>query len=188
MEETTLIQQLKQGHHSALERIIDIYAAYVSTVVRNVIGTYMKVEDIEEVVSDAFVLLWHNAAKIHENGTLKSYLAAIARNQALKKLRSYYPQICSLDDDILILDDSSDPIEQSELKNMLEWALSSMKEVDREIFIRHYFFMETTIVIAGRLEMNESTVRTRLLRGRDYLRQVLTEGGYLLENKNFRNV
>jgi RNA polymerase sigma-70 factor, ECF subfamily len=78
LEETTLIQQLKQGHQSALEKIIDIYAAYVNTVVRNVIGTYMKAEDIEEVVSDAFVLLWKQAAQIRENSTtLKSYLAAM---------------------------------------------------------------------------------------------------------------
>jgi predicted component of type VI protein secretion system len=33
-----------------LALLSDIYAAYVSTVVRNVIGTYMKAEDMEEVV------------------------------------------------------------------------------------------------------------------------------------------
>jgi RNA polymerase sigma-70 factor (ECF subfamily) len=83
--------------------------------VRNMIGTYMKTEDIEEVVSDAFVLLWNHASQIRENSTtLKSYLAAISRNQALKKLRSHNPQLCALDDDILILDYPRDPIEESE--------------------------------------------------------------------------
>jgi RNA polymerase sigma-70 factor (ECF subfamily) len=71
---------------------------------------------------------------------------------------------------------------------MLEWALSLMSELDREIFIRYYFFMEKTTEIAEQLDMNESTVRSRLSRGRSYLRQVLTEGGYQDENKNIRNV
>ncbi len=189
MEEIVLIERLRQQDQSALEKIMDRYTSYVYTVVKNVIGTYMKAEDIEEVVSDVFVLLWNHAAQIHEKSpTLKSYLAAIARNQALKKLRRYNPQICPLDDDILVMDDSSSAIEESEQKQMLEWALSIMNEIDREIFIRYYFLMQKTTSIAEQLHMNESTVRSRLSRGRGYLKQILTEGGVRHEVKNIRNV
>ncbi|MFC5406563.1 sigma-70 family RNA polymerase sigma factor [Cohnella soli] len=178
MEEKMLIQQLKQKNQIALEKIISYYSAYVHTVVRNVLGTYMKAEDIEEVVSDAFVLLWNHAEQIREDSTtLKSYLASIARNQALKKLRNHNPLICTLDDDILILDESIDPIERSEQKHMLESALSLMNELDREIFIRYYYFMEKTNHIAEQLKMNESTVRSRLSRGRSNLKQILIKGG-----------
>lgn len=88
MEEPFLIEQLKQGQPAALERIIERYAAYVSAIVRNVIGDYMKAEDVEETVSDVFVLLWNHAARLRDGSSLKPYLAAIARNQALRRWRS----------------------------------------------------------------------------------------------------
>lgn len=189
MEESTLLRQLKQGQQSALERLIDIYAAYVSTIVRNVIGKHMKNEDVEEVVADVFVLLWTRAAQIRDDcTTIKSYLAAIARNQSLKKLRDHSPRTYPLDDDVLIADDSMDVFAESEQKHFLEWALSLMSELDREIFIRYYYFMEKTADIAEQLHMNESTVRSRLSRGRDYLRQAIRDGGSEIENNRIRNV
>ncbi|MDF2653033.1 MAG: DNA-directed polymerase sigma-70 factor, partial [Paenibacillus sp.] len=93
-----------------------------------------------------------------------------------------------LEDDILIVDDRGDPIEKSDQKHMLEWALSLMKELDREIFIRYYFFMEKTADIAEQLGMRESTVRSKLSRGRTFLREVFIKGGHQNEIKNIRNV
>ncbi len=189
MLEATLLHQLKQGKQSALEHLIDMYAGYVSKIVRNVIGSQMKNEDVEEVVSDVFVLLWTHAGQIREDSkTIKSYLAAIARNQSLKKLREHAPRMYPLDDDILIVEDSTSAFAESEQKYFLEWALSLMSELDRNIFVRYYFLMERTADIAEQLQMNESTVRSRLSRGRDYLRQVLRDGGGYDENKNIRNV
>jgi len=86
------------------------------------------------------------------------------------------------------LDNSRDPIEEADRKQILEWALSLMNERDREIFIRYYFFMEKTTAIAEQLAMNESTVRSRLARDRSYLRHALIDGGYQHENENIRNV
>ncbi|BBI30900.1 sigma-70 family RNA polymerase sigma factor [Cohnella abietis] len=187
MEEKILIQQLKHKSQPALEHLIDLYSAYVSTIVRNIIGAQMRIEDIEEVVSDVFVLLWNNATQIQENGSLKSYIAAIARNQALKKLRNLDPQFCLLEEDILIVRDTNDPLKESENKQELEWIFSTMEKQDREIFLRYYFFFEKTKDIALQLKMNESTVRSRLLRGRAFLKQRLIEGGYEFENKHIQN-
>jgi RNA polymerase sigma-70 factor (ECF subfamily) len=188
MEEHELVRELKERNSSALERIIEIYTAYISTVVNNVIGNWMKTEDVEEVVSDTFVLLWRNAAQVREGGTIKSYLATIARNQALKKLRSFNPRVYPLDDELEWIVDSDDFRTKAELRHALEWALSSMSDVDREIFLRYYFFMEKTASIAKRLNTGEATVRSRLSRGRKYLKEKLIEGGYQYENQGLGTV
>ena len=188
MEEQELVRQLKEGNPSALERMIEIYTAYISTVVKNVIGNWMKTEDVEEVVSDTFVLLWRNAAQIQEGSTIKSYLATIARNQALKKLRRFNPRVYPLDEELELIVDHNDFRTRTELRQALEWALSSMGDVDREIFLRYYFFMEKTASIADRLNTREATVRSRLSRGRKYLKEKLIEGGYHFENQGFGTV
>jgi RNA polymerase sigma-70 factor (ECF subfamily) len=188
VEERTLIQRLQQGSQPALKQLIDLYSAYISTIVRNIIGDRMGNEDIEEVVSDAFVLLWSNAARLQENGTPKSYLAAIARNQALKKLRDHDPRVRSLEEEFNdIAGASHDPLEESESRQELQWAMSTMDKEDREIFLRYYYFFEKTKDIALRLNMNESTVRSRLLRGRTYLKQRLTEGGCRYDGVELQN-
>jgi RNA polymerase sigma-70 factor (ECF subfamily) len=56
-----------------------------------------------------------------------------------------------------------------------------MEHFDREIFLRHYYYCQPVKTIAAELEMNESTVKTRLKRGREKLKTILREGGYLNE-------
>jgi DNA-directed RNA polymerase specialized sigma24 family protein len=42
--------------------------------------------DIEEAVSDVFLILWHNSKKVMQ-GKLKAYLGGLARNKVKEKMR-----------------------------------------------------------------------------------------------------
>ena len=53
-------------------------------------------------------------------------------------------------------------------------AVLSLPQPDREIFLRFYYDCQSIPVIAEKLRMNPSTVKTRLRRGRERLRQQLT--------------
>mgnify|MGYP001534814762 CR=1 FL=1 len=64
----------------------------------------------------------------------------------------------------------------------LAQALAALPEEDREIFYRFYDLSQTTAQIADELHMNASTVRSRLLRGREALRKTLTKGGLFCED------
>jgi len=50
----------------------------------------------------------------------------------------------------------------------------SMTQPDKEIFLRFYYYCQSISVIAEKMGMNQSTVKTRLKRGREKLRQHLT--------------
>ena len=53
---------------------------------------------------------------------------------------------------------------------------------DREIFLRRYYYNQTAGQIAEALHMNPSTVRSRLLRGRQSLRTELQKGDVQIED------
>ena len=64
MDEKSALRALKRGDEAALAWMINRYAAYVSTVIYNIIGSFMTVSDVEEAASDVFLTLWSNAEKV----------------------------------------------------------------------------------------------------------------------------
>ena len=86
-DEAKLLAQIKKGEERAIDRAVGLYTPYLSTVLYNMASNLSK-EDTEEIVSDVFFALWKNAKYIDLNkGTVRSYLAAAARNFALKRLK-----------------------------------------------------------------------------------------------------
>ena len=61
-------------------------------------------------------------------------------------------------------------------------ALAALTPEDREIFLRRYYYNQTAGQIAEALHMNPSTVRSRLLRGRQALRTELQKGDVQIED------
>ena len=61
-------------------------------------------------------------------------------------------------------------------------ALAALTSEDREIFLRRYYYNQTAGQIAEALHMNPSTVRSRLLRGRQSLRTELQKGDVQIED------
>lgn len=49
---------------------------------------------------------------------------------------------------------------------------------DDEIFLRHYYYGQSTQSIAAALTMSDANVRQRLHRGREKLRKALEKGGF----------
>jgi RNA polymerase sigma-70 factor (ECF subfamily) len=128
-----------------------------------------------------FLALWNNAGKAQPD-RLKAYLGSIARNKAKNKLREL-GQDLPLDDDVLEMPDGDTPESaffKQEQSAAVNQAIMDLEEPDREIFLRHYYYCQAVKTVADEMRMNESTVKTRLKRGREKLKIVLIEGGYLL--------
>ena len=176
-----LLAGMRSGDESALSAVIDRYAAYVGTVVRNIVGSSLNESDAKEIVSDVFYVLWKNREKI-QNGKLKAYLGRVARSRALDALRRQKQDVMPEDDAIeLSIPGPENEVVKAELYAALRSALEAMPEPERTIFIRHYYYYQKTKVIADALGLNVKTVQTKLCRGRETLRRVLTEGGYFIE-------
>ena len=100
MTEKQALKELRNGSEDALNWFIHQYTPYVTTVIHNIIGSYMDTADVEEVASDVFFTLWENAQNIH---SVKGFLGTVARNKAKNKLRELNVHL-PLEDHILVVD------------------------------------------------------------------------------------
>ena len=178
VEERKLLRRLRKGDPAALSELIRGYGPYVYAIASNIMSHALTPEDVEEVISDAFVSLWENRGRI-EGELLRSYLAAIVRNKAKSALRRAHATE-PLDDDLLSIQIPNEPERNalmSELRELTRQAVDALGEPDREIFQRHYFLYQKAEEIAADMGMNSATVRTRLARGRKRLKAYLTERG-----------
>lgn len=182
MTEAVLLSRLQKGDSRALNKIMAQYGPYVQTIAANITIPPLQPEDVEEVSADVFLALWNNADAVEE-GKLKAWLAAVTRNTAKNKLRSSHLAM-PLENDYFILDvpDVEDELLEQELQRVTREAVNALPEPEHSIFVRHYFLYQKTAEIAEAMDLNASTVRSKLLRGREKLKEYLTERGYGCED------
>lgn len=181
MDEHEALSALRRRDERVLEWFIDRYAAYVGTVAANILASSLSVADAEEVSADVFYTLWVNAKRIRP-GKAKPYLAGVARNKAKERLRRCGAEL-PLEDDVLLLsaENPERRLEAREQARFIRQAVLAMPQPEHEIFFRYYYYCQPVARIAQEMALNPSTVKTRLHRGRQKLKETLTKGGYPIE-------
>ena len=180
MREELILRKLKRKDPAGPDALMERYIPYVSTVVWNILRTAMTAEDAEEVVSDVFLAVWDQADDL-KAGCVKAWLGSVARHKAKNKLRQLGKDL-PLEEDVLELPDGDTPaqrVESREEAELVRQAVTSLPEPDREIFLRHYYYAQTVREISSCMNLNESTIKTKLRRGRMKLKEILTRRGAL---------
>ena len=164
MTEATALRELKKGSETALIWFIDAYTPYVIAIIHGIIGDHMDMADVEEVASDVFFALWENARKVY---SVKGYLGTMARNKAKNKLRDLTYDL-PLEEQILVLEGGNpeDTMEEKERNRAVRQAVLQMRQPEKEIFLRHYYYCQKVDTISAELGLPLSTVKTKLRRGR----------------------
>mgnify|MGYP001318839107 CR=1 FL=1 len=182
MEEESLVRRLQRKDPAALEALMDRDMSFACGIASSILRGAPR--DVEEVVSDSFLALWDNAPKLIP-GRVRGYLGTIVRNKAKNRLRELGREL-PLEADLLNLKPSPVPgpdesLELEERTALVEQLLRSLPQLDRTIFLRHYYYGQTVYQIGTALSMNPSTIKVRLHRGRKKLKELLKKRGYLCE-------
>ena len=153
-----------------LERIINDYSAYVSTIISNMARSFLDNEDKEEIVSEVFFILWKNKDKLNCERKLSPYIAGITRNIVKEYLRKKQItlDISDYENTLYSEDNISDTLEEI---SKIEEKLSTINEVDRKIFIAFYYSSKSIKDIAKMQNMSEFAVKQRLYRIRNKIRK-----------------
>ena len=176
-EEADLLRRVQQGEEAALQAAIGSYTPYLSTVLYRFAGERLSKQDTEEILSDTFLALWRSAGRIDmEKGTLRAYLAAVAKNFARKRLDAMREEL-SLDAPEFGEAGLAAPEDEAGrlvTEEALWSAVMRLGEPEGELFVRYYRYGQPLREIAGATGLNLSTVKSKLARGKQKLRKILS--------------
>lgn len=161
MEDKELALWIVNDPEAGLRTAMQCHAPAVKGILTRILPG--RPQDVEECMSDVFVALWKNARQLCRTGApVKAWLVVTARNAGINRLRQLRRrQALPLDEDV------ADAMQ----------LLDAVPSPDREIFLRKYYLMQPARQIAQALGMSESSVNTRLSRGRERLRRQLEQKG-----------
>ncbi len=175
-----LLRLLQEKPERGIAEAISQYGGAVKTIVSSFLQGFSEA-DVEEVISDVFVKLWRFSGQYQpeRGGSLKSYVYQIARNAAIdtrrKLQKSSELEISELfPDSRVMVEDATD---SKMLNDIVRDVVTLLTEPDRSIFVLRYYYAMPIRNIAGQLQMTEKSVSHRLARGKEKLKQKLTERG-----------
>ena len=183
MDEKKKISNYYKNNELDLQRVIDEYSGYVYKIIENMAIQYLSREDIEEILSDTFVILWKNKHKLDKTKILSPYIAGITKNLVKEKSR-----VINIHNDIddyenIIQDFSKIDMlcEQREKIAIIDNTLKKMKKIDIEVFELYYYSSMKYSEISNILNISELSVKSKLFRIRKKIKKELLKGGYSIE-------
>ena len=181
MERHKTIYMYVKNNKLDIDKIIDEYSGYLYKIVENA-GSFSK-EDIEEIVSDTFLILWNNQYKLDLNKELSPYLVGIVKNLIKQKYKIFYKVNDNIEDFENKLFESENidlTLENKDINEKIILILNKLKQEEKDIFYEFYYYQKRIKEIAIMYNISESKVKTKLHRLRNKIRKELLKGGYSL--------
>lgn len=185
MEDSQIIELYWHKNADAISETAHKYGAYCFTIAENILHNK---EDSEECVNDTWLNVW-NAIPPQKPCRLQMFLAKITRNLSLNRFNARTAEKRGGGEMALVLDELADCLacetdvetayETKELEQFIRRFVQALPERDGNVFVRRYFFIESTVTIAKQYCLTENNVMVILSRVRKKLKQELMREGYL---------
>lgn len=177
MTDNELLKMISDNPSRGMSAAIEQYGGLVRMLVSRVIPN--RNEDIEECTADVFVTLWKKSKSFDcTRGTLKAYIAVIARNEALDRYRRLTRTgTIELDEELRSDLCTVTAAETSETLDEICGYIRKLDEPDKSILARRFLYFLKPSEIAKALGLDVKYVDNRIFRGRTKLKAYLTERG-----------
>lgn len=181
---TQIIYKMNNGNREAFADLVTLYKSQVYSICLRMTGLPQVAEDLAQ---DTFIRAYTNLDKYDTNRKFTTWLYRIATNLSIDYLRKKKPG-ASLDANVPGTDGltmysqlgSGEPgpdeqAVQSELQTRVRAAIYRLPEKYRSAIVLKYLEDLSIKEISEILDIPEATVKTRVHRGREYLRKWLHE-------------
>ena len=174
--DAALIEQIMARDESALAALYDRYAGMLSSVLNRILR---DTQAAEEILQDVFYQLWRTAPNFDASrGSLPAWLAVIARNRAISRLRRHNPAAGEelLENTVVLAFNLETSVAQKQLLTRVRGALEGLPREQRSCVELAYFEGMTHSEIAKRTGDPLGTVKTRLRTAVETLKRNLQPG------------
>ena len=184
--EDVLVAEARAGNAASFTALINQYDRNIYRLAFNITGNQ---EDAEDVLQDSFLKAYTNLAQFQGDSRFYTWLVRIAVNEALMKLRKRRgASWVSLDEPTETDDRSLMPKEvedwtenpertyaKTELRDILSQAIEKLEPQFRTVFVLRDVEEFSTEETAKMLGLSVPAVKSRLLRSRLKLRELLNK-------------
>lgn len=185
MDDRKILMLLLSRAEEAIEAMARKFGARLTHTARHILGDW---REAEESVNDTYLAVW-NAVPPKEPDPLSGYVFKTGRNLALKRLRHNTALLRDSSYDVSLEElegciagtSLEDEFDARLLGRAIDRYLSGLPKMSRILFLRRYWFGDSTGEIAKYFGMSENAVRTRLHRTRTGLRTYLIKEGLIDE-------
>ncbi len=176
MDDKQIIDLFFARDEAAIEETMEKYGGLCRKIAMNILDNDL---DAEECENDVYSALWRSIPP-NRPKFLSSYIAKMARNAALSKLR--YMSSRMRDTVLLPSDELAEFLPETdrpagEIARAISGFLRVSSAEERRIFVRHYFSGETFEQIAADEGITSSKIKSLLFRMRNKLRVYLEKEG-----------
>ncbi|MDY0278204.1 MAG: sigma-70 family RNA polymerase sigma factor [Acholeplasma sp.] len=177
MTDEEIAKRLQQKDSEIFDYIMDHYNKLLWVVVGNVLEKVGSSEDIEDCISDIYIKLLENP-KIYDykKGSLKSFLVRVGKNIAIDKYRKLSRGNVKILREHSGVYDDEDLLQSmitKESKEKILEVVDNLKEPDREIIIRRYFYNENVKDISEKMTLPSKKIENTLYQGKLRLKTIL---------------
>lgn len=180
-QDIILVQKCIQGDARAFNELMNRYKRQVYSLILRIVH---NPADAEDLAQDTFIKAYRNLAAFDPQYPLLTWLFKIAHNTSIDHLRSCKGSTVTIDDEEnpIELEDTApsleEKMERESEKALIERMVATVPDPYREVLVLRHQQELSYEEIAEVMQIPVGTVKVRLFRGREILKNKLSAMGY----------
>jgi RNA polymerase sigma factor (sigma-70 family) len=162
------------GEPAAFDDLIARWHAPLWSFVRRLVG---EDDAAREIFQDVWVRVIRGIPQLRDRAKLRAWLFGIARRTLMDRLRQEYGRSPTVDVDVDAIAADPSTADDAEDLEALEAALGNLPITEREVLTLFYLQELSLTEVAEALRVPVGTVKSRLFRARQLLRQAMSAKG-----------
>ncbi|MCG2589727.1 RNA polymerase sigma factor [Rhodohalobacter sulfatireducens] len=159
LDSTELLRSIKNGDHDAFRKFFDRHHKHLYYFL---LKKGMSEQVAEDLIQQAFLMIWERRKQIDETKSLRAYLFRIAYTRMLNHIRDHKKFSDSAEADSVVTLTPDSTLINEELKEQIDRAIESMPDkrqtVFRLCFLQGFSYKET----ASTLDISPKTVENHM--------------------------